>query len=107
MKGINNPFVSQRYHGRNQADDGVQREGFTFIYSYDLVYSLRDFSHLVSHRESRSLKEIRNAIPSHLFVRRLHLSALYLARDVLLAMTLGLLATLIDPYLKNWRLLRF
>ncbi|KAK0490029.1 fatty acid desaturase-domain-containing protein [Armillaria luteobubalina] len=48
-----------------------------------------------------SLKEIRNAIPSHLFVRRLHLSALYLARDVLLAITLGLFATLIDPYFEG------
>ncbi|KAF8059791.1 fatty acid desaturase-domain-containing protein [Lyophyllum atratum] len=48
-----------------------------------------------------SLKEIRAAIPGHLFIRDTPRGLLYFARDVLLAAVAWSLATTIDPYFKQ------
>jgi hypothetical protein len=45
----------------------------------------------------RTLKEIRDAIPPHLFQRRLGLGLAYLLRDFMMAAAIGYLGTFIDP----------
>jgi hypothetical protein len=45
----------------------------------------------------RTLKEIRDAIPPHLFQRRLGLGLAYLLRDLMMAAAIGYLGTFIDP----------
>lgn len=51
----------------------------------------------------RSLKDIRNAIPAHLFVRHTKLGLLYTARDLVMAATIWYSATFIDPAFKESR----
>ncbi|KAJ7595190.1 fatty acid desaturase-domain-containing protein [Mycena floridula] len=48
-----------------------------------------------------TLKEIRDHIPAHLFVRDTPRGLLYLARDILLASIAWSLATFIDPFFKR------
>jgi omega-6 fatty acid desaturase (delta-12 desaturase) len=48
-----------------------------------------------------TLKQIRDNIPPHLFVRDTVRGLLYLARDILMAAILWSLATYIDPYARR------
>ncbi|KAG6844674.1 hypothetical protein H0H87_004848 [Tephrocybe sp. NHM501043] len=50
---------------------------------------------------SRSLKEIRAAIPARFFVRDTTRGLMYLARDLLLAAAAWSLATYIDPFFRQ------
>ena len=47
---------------------------------------------------SRSLNEIRAAVPDEFFIRDIRRSLLYFSRDVILAASVWRLAILIDPY---------
>lgn len=50
---------------------------------------------------SRSLQQIRAAIPAHLFERDTTRGLLYLSRDLLMAATAWKLATFIDPFFQG------
>ncbi|KAG6889934.1 tRNA-dihydrouridine synthase 3 [Termitomyces sp. Mi166 len=61
-------------------------------------YARSDSNPSVPNATSRSLKEIRDAIPSRLFVRDTVRGLMYLARDLLMAAAAWSLATYIDPF---------